>query len=73
MIFALAVIVEFSLKLVGKRVALNRESVLLSHVFNEMDCSKAKDELDWNPRPIKESIRDAVHFYLEYHKKISSR
>lgn len=52
-------------KLRGIRTSLNTESVLLSHIFNEMDCSKAKNELGWKPRPIKESIHDAVKFYLQ--------
>ncbi len=65
-IWTLAFVVENILKLFGKRIALNTESVLLSHVFNEMDCSKAREELGWEPRPIKESIHDAVHFYLQH-------
>ena len=63
-LYVLAFVVENTLKLFGKRISLNTESVLLSHIFNEMDCSKAKQQLDWQPRPIEESIADAAKFYL---------
>ena len=65
-IHTIALVAQSVLKLVGKRTSLNTESVLLSHVFNEMNCQKAKDELGWQPRPIRESIRDAVDFYLRH-------
>jgi dihydroflavonol-4-reductase len=51
---------------VGKRTSLNRESILLTSIFNEMDNSKARTELGWQPRPMKESIADAVEFYLAH-------
>ena len=63
-VYTIAFIAEMALKLVGKRTSLNRESILLTSIFNEMDSSKAKKELGWHPRSIKESIADAVKFYL---------
>ena len=64
MVYTIAFIAEMALKLFGKRTSLNRESILLTSIFNEMDNSKAKKELGWHPRSIKESIADAVKFYL---------
>ncbi len=65
-LYVIAFIAQTFNKLRGIRTSLNIESVLLSHIFCEMDCSKAKTELGWQPRPIKESISDAVEFYLAH-------
>ncbi len=63
-VYVIAFIAEMALKLVGKRTSLNRESILLTSIFNEMDNTKAKTELGWQPRSMRESIADAVKFYL---------
>ena len=63
-LYVIAFIAQSFNKLRGIRTSLNTESVLLSHIFCEMDCSKAKTELGWQPRPINKSIEDAVEFYL---------
>mgnify|MGYP000070505261 CR=1 FL=1 len=65
MVHNIAFVSEMVMKLFGKRTSLNRESVLIAHIFNKMDNSKAKTQLGWQPRPIKESIDDAVAFYLK--------
>ncbi len=63
-VYIIALVAQTVNKLFGKRTALNTESILLSHIFNEMDCSKARQQLGWQPRPMKQSIEDAVAFYL---------
>ena len=62
--YVIAFIAQTYNKLRGIRTALNTESILLSSVFNEMNCTKARQQLGWQPRPMKESIEDAVAFYI---------
>jgi len=42
---------------------LNRTTVRLMDVMSPMDHSKAIRELGWRPRPVQESIREAVEFF----------
>lgn len=60
---------------VGERVAkllrardtlLRTDIVALSAVFREMDHGKASRELGWTPRPISETVRDAVRWFQAY-------
>lgn len=44
------------------------DAVFLSNVFQRMDNSKARRDLQWNPRPIAESIRDAVAWFAQRDK-----
>lgn len=50
-------------RLRGRDSQLSVESVRLSHIMNDMDASKARTELGWHPRPIEQSVREAVAFY----------
>lgn len=62
-------ITEFFYKLTGKKDYLvSTKAVYLSNVFQEMDNSKARKELHWNPRPIEETIKDAVEWYAQHEK-----
>jgi dihydroflavonol-4-reductase len=62
--YAIAWIAERVFKLLGKTDYLLRtDAVYLSNVFKEMDNSKARRELHWNPRPIVETVKDAVDWY----------
>jgi dihydroflavonol-4-reductase len=62
----LASSIERVLKLLRRKDYLVRaDAVFLSNVFQRMDTSKARRELHWNPRPIEETIRDAVAWYLQ--------
>jgi len=42
--------------------------VFLSDAFKELDNSKARNELHWHPRPIEETIRDALAWYEQREK-----
>ena len=67
----IAWISERIFKLLGKKDYLVRsDAVFLSDAFKELDNSKARSELHWNPRPIRETIRDALAWYeqRETHK-----
>ena len=66
--YAVAWIAERLFKMTGKKdYMLRTDAVYLSNVFKEMDNSKARRELHWNPRPIAETIRDAVTWFSEKH------
>jgi len=69
--YALAWAVERLFKLLGKKDYLIRtDAVYLSNAFREMDSSKARRELHWHPRPIAETIKDAVAWFA-HHKESS--
>ncbi|MCK9563921.1 MAG: NAD-dependent epimerase/dehydratase family protein [Bacteroidales bacterium] len=60
----IAWIAERVLTLLGKKDFLLRtDAVFLSNAFKELDNSKARRELGWNPRPVAETIRDAVTWF----------
>lgn len=48
-------------------------SVRLTHYMDDMDASKARKELHWTPRPVDESIREAVLFYRQHRIRGKSR
>lgn len=51
-------------KLMGKKdYLLSRDAVFLSGAFKQMDHSKASRELGWTPRPVAETVRDAVRWF----------
>lgn len=62
--YAIAWVAERILKGLGKKdFLISTDAVFLSNVFQQMDNSKARRELDWQPRPIRETIADAVKWY----------
>ena len=66
---AISWIGERALKLLGRKDHLIlTDAVFLSNVFQRMDNSKARRELGWEPRPIAETIRDAVDWFAEHER-----
>jgi dihydroflavonol-4-reductase len=64
--WAVAAISETFCKLVGKKdYLLSTDAVFLSNAFQAMDNGKARRELGWNPRPIAETIKDAVAWHKQ--------
>jgi dihydroflavonol-4-reductase len=64
--YVIAWIAERIFTLLGRKDTLvSTDAVFLSNVFQQMDNSKARQELGWNPRPIAESVRDAVAWYAQ--------
>ncbi len=67
--YAIAWVVERLFKLLGKKDYVFRtDAVYLSNAFQEMDNSKARRELHWNPRPIAETVKDAVAWFAQHEK-----
>jgi dihydroflavonol-4-reductase len=66
MAYAVAWIAERVLKILGRKDFLVRtDAVFLSNVFQRLDNGKTRRELGWSPRPIAESVRDAVAWYAQ--------
>lgn len=67
--YAIAWVTERIFKLLGRKDYLvSTDAVFLSDAFKELDNSKARHELGWNPRPVTETIKDALAWYAEHHK-----
>lgn len=43
--------------------AMTTDAIYLSNVFREMDASKARKELGWSPRPLRETVEDTVEWF----------
>lgn len=68
--YAVAWIAESIFKLTGRKdYILSTSAVYLSKAFRPMDNSKARKELHWNPRPVAETVRDAVAWFAQHEKK----
>jgi len=52
-------------RITGRDSQLSVEAARLSHILSDMDSTKARRELGWNPGPVEHSIRAAVDFYLK--------
>jgi len=62
-------VTERIFKLLGRKDYLLRaDAVFLSDAFKELDNSKARNELHWHPRPIEETLRDALAWYEQREK-----
>ncbi|MDR3417219.1 MAG: NAD-dependent epimerase/dehydratase family protein [Nevskia sp.] len=56
--------IERVFKLLRRKDYLIRaDAIFLSDVFREMDHGKARGDLDWKPRPIAETVKDAVAWF----------
>ncbi len=51
---------------------LSADAVFLSDVFKEMDNSKARRDLTWNPRPVTQTVRDAVDWFARREQQTSA-
>ncbi len=71
--YVMAWLGERIMRLRGKRDYMVRaDAVFLANAFREMDTSKARTELDWHPRPIAQTIRDAVAWYAQHMEQDSA-
>ena len=70
--YVMAFIGETICKLLRRKDYLVRtDAVFLSNAFQKMDNGKARRELHWNPRPIAETIRDAVAWFAQHEQEKS--
>ncbi|BBY03690.1 NAD-dependent epimerase/dehydratase family protein [Mycobacterium seoulense] len=65
MLYALAAVGTLKARLTGKDSELSLASVRMMRAEADVDSSKAKRELGWQPRPVEESIREAARFWTE--------
>ena len=69
-----ASVAEVFIKLFGiKDSMLSKDAVFLSGAFKEMDNSKARRELHWNPRPVRETVNDALAWYAQQEAEKSGK
>ncbi len=53
-------------KLLGKKdYLLRKDAIILSDIFKEMDHSKAARDLGWQPRPVRDTVIDAVEWFKQ--------
>ena len=62
--YALALLGSAKARLKGTDEQLSLDSLRLMRAEAPVDCSKAKRELGWQPRPVEESIREAAKFWV---------
>lgn len=62
--YAVAWVSERIMKLMGRKdYIVSTDAVYLSDVFKQLDNGKARRELNWTPRPVRETVRDAVAWF----------
>jgi dihydroflavonol-4-reductase len=62
--YTIAAISEAVGKILGRKDQLvTKDAVYLANVFRELDNGKARRELSWQPRPLSETVRDAVDWF----------
>jgi dihydroflavonol-4-reductase len=62
--YAMAALGSAKARLKGTDEQLSLDSLRLMRAEAPVDCSKAKRELGWQPRPVEESIREAAKFWV---------
>lgn len=65
MIFPVVVILELWSTLTGKLPKVTRELLELWGRYAWYDTSRAREELGWKPRPLRESLRDTIQWMRE--------
>jgi len=64
--YAVAWVAERLARLAGKRDwMLSTDAVYLSDAFRQLDNGKSRRELGWEPRPLSETVRDALAWYAQ--------
>jgi nucleoside-diphosphate-sugar epimerase len=62
-LYAMAAAGSLKARLTGKDAQLSLASVRMMRSEADVDSSKARRELGWQPRPVEESIREAARFW----------
>ncbi|MCJ2179993.1 NAD-dependent epimerase/dehydratase family protein [Novosphingobium album (ex Hu et al. 2023)] len=67
--YAIAWVAEAALKLARRKdYIVSTDAVYMSNVFRELSHEKATRDLGWTPRPLEETVRDAVTWFAEREK-----
>ena len=62
--YGIAWMTERAMRLLRRRDYLvSTDAIFLANVFREMDSGKARRDLAWAPRPLPETVRDAVSWF----------
>jgi dihydroflavonol-4-reductase len=61
--YVMATLGTVKARVTGTDEKLSLESLRLMRAEAPVDCSKARRELGWQPRPVEESIREAARFW----------
>ena len=64
-LYGLGALGSLRARLTGKDAELSLASVRMMRAEAHVDHSKAGRELDWQPRPVEESIREAARFWAD--------
>ncbi|CAN5546619.1 NAD-dependent epimerase/dehydratase family protein [soil metagenome] len=64
-LYAMAAVGTLKARLSGTDQQLTLESVRLMRAEADVDCSKARRELHWEPRPVQQSVREAARFWAD--------
>lgn len=67
-LYALGALGSLRARLTGKDSELSLDSVRMMRAEAPVDCSKARRELDWQPKPVENSIREAARFWAAMRK-----
>lgn len=65
LLYAMGALGSLRARLRGSDERLTLESVRLMRAEADVDCSKARRELGWQPRPVQESVREAARFWAD--------
>jgi dihydroflavonol-4-reductase len=62
-LYTIAAVADWVAKLRGRDSQLSVKSIRISRSIKDLDSTKARRELGWQPHPVEDSIRSAVDFY----------
>ena len=64
--YGIAAVAQRVMKLLRRKdYMVSTDAVYLSNVFQALDNGKARRELGWNPRPLRETVRDTVEWFAQ--------
>lgn len=66
MMYVICWVVKRLAYLVGLETVVTGDALRLSFTMKDFDTSKARRELGWEPRPMEESIREAVDWFRQH-------
>ena len=62
--YAVAWVTERVMKLLRRRDNMvSTDAIYMANVFRDLDNSKARRDLQWTPRPLAETVRDAIDWF----------